>query len=247
MVRQSQAYAKVWLARANESWYYAPQRTWHHGLNPARTVLVTKLNHPLLLWLVLVLACGVLASCGEQTESAVLQPMQFAVDSTLLGSVVEDAALGLRFQPPRGWEAFSEDQVDSMRQATSGMGDMLLRPRYVFLHPEHGSVLTVSSLARDSSVTYAEQIASYEQALSGPLPAGAVKKAQFLKGNLPVTQFLIQTDAMVNFKLILQEAPGDLVQLDYLVPQSLYPQTARMLESSIGSIARYHEKTHSNQ
>jgi hypothetical protein len=185
------------------------------------------------------LVCGVLASCGEQTESTALQPMQFAVDSTLLGSVVEDAALGLRFQPPKGWEAFSEEQIDSMLEATLGMGDKLLRPRYVFLHPEQGSVLTVSSLARDSSVTYAEQMASYEQALSGSLPPGAVKKAEFLKGSLPVTQFLIQTEAMVNFKLIFQESPGDLAQLDFLIPQSLYPQTARMLESSIGSIARH--------
>ena len=190
-------------------------------------------------WGSLVVMLVWLAACGGESETTHLQPMQFAVDSTLLGPVVEDADLGLRFQPPRDWEALSEAQVDSIRFAAR-TGDMeRLRPKHVFLHPEQRSVLTVSTLLRDTTVTFAEQMASYEQALASQFPEGAVQKARFLKDDMPVTQFLIQTGEVVNFKIILFEAARHLPQLDYLVPRSQYPQTARSIESSIGSLSRF--------
>lgn len=180
-----------------------------------------------------------LGACGGEPETAHLQPMQFAVDSTLLGTVVEDADLGLRFQPPRGWEALSAAQVDSIRFALRTVETERLRPKHVFLHPGQRSVLTVSTLLRDTTVTFAEQMASYEQALASQFPEGAVQKARFLKDDMPVTQFLIQTGEVVNFKIILFEGARHLPQLDYLVPRTQYPQMARSLESSIGSISRF--------
>ncbi|HMB91124.1 MAG TPA: hypothetical protein VKP65_09780 [Rhodothermales bacterium] len=180
-----------------------------------------------------------LMACGGETETAQLQPMQFAVDSTLLGTMVEDADLGLQFQPPKGWEALAEEQVDSIRFATRTEEVERLRPKHVFLHPEQRSVLTVSTLLRDTTVTFAEQMASYEQALASQFPEGAVRRARFLKDNIPVTQFLIQTGEVVNFKIILFEAVNNLPQLDYLVPRNQYPQTARSIESSIGSLSRF--------
>lgn len=179
-----------------------------------------------------------LAACGGEPRFDV-KPMQFNIDAASLGEPVSSPDLGIQFQPPIGWEPFPAAQVDSVGRALEWEETAVdLVPRYVFLHPTRGSVLSVALLQREDSVTFEEQMAKYGQVLARHVSGDSLRQGAFLKDDLHIQQFLLQPPGVVNFKLVLESETNDLLQFDYVVPRQYYPAEIKAIESSIGSIRR---------
>jgi hypothetical protein len=63
-----------------------------------------------------------------------------------------------------------------------------------------------------------------------------VKKAVYMKDGIKITQFLIQKNNIVNFRLLFNNGDGKLLQFDYLAGIRDYSLEVKAIESSIGSI-----------
>ena len=188
---------------------------------------------------VLLLGVVLLAGCGAEPRSDV-QPMQFDVDPSRLGAVVEAADHGIRFQAPTGWEPLAASAIDSIGRAVALAGDVFdLRPRYVFLDPSTGSLLSVATIRLPDSLTFDEQIAHYGALLADQFPSDTLRQGQYLKDGIHIAQFLVQSSGRVTFKLLFESPFGTLLQFDYLVPAAQYPGQIKAIESSIGSIQRH--------
>lgn len=176
--------------------------------------------------------------CGQQDEeaSSAIPRMSFDVDTTRLGAPVQAADYDVAFRPPAGWALLSSAELDSMSQAGAALSDTAaLRPLYVFLDSTQGSVLSVGRLRLDTTATFGEQMQQYGASLQQQF-GDTLRQAQFMKDDLYMAQFLAQPEGLVNFKLVFEAPSDDVLQFDYVVPQSVYPQEVRSVESSIGSI-----------
>ncbi len=188
---------------------------------------------------VFLLGVVLLAGCGEQPRSDV-QPMQFDVDPSRLGAAVEAADYGIRFQAPAGWEPLAASAIDSIGRAVALLGEVFdLRPRYVFLDPSSGSLLSVATISLPDSLPFDEQIAHYGVLLAEQFPSDTLRQGQYLKDGIHIAQFLVHPPGRVTFKLLFESPSGTLLQFDYLVPEAQYPGQIKAIESSIGSIQRH--------
>jgi hypothetical protein len=188
---------------------------------------------------VFVLAFVVVWCVGcEQQEERQPKRMQFAVDSSLLGDTVELTARGVRFRPPRMWQALTGAQVDQVKQALarSQSDSFSVRPARVFMDDSSQSLLIASTLNQPDARDFSQHMQAYARMLNKQHGKNAVRKTKFRKENLQMTQFLVQNRGRVNFKLIFDTPAPDLVQLDYVVPQDQYRGEVKSIESSIGSI-----------
>ena len=67
--------------------------------------------------------------------------------------------------------------------------------------------------------------------------AGAtVQQAEYIKDGIHVAQFLVQAKGYVTFTLFFTSSSDGVLQFDYIVPRASYPEQAKAIESSIGSI-----------
>lgn len=176
--------------------------------------------------------------CGQERQEASsdMPRMSFDVDTTRLGAPVQAAAYDIAFRPPAGWAPLSSAELDSMSHAGTALSDTAaLRPLYVFLDATQGSVLSVGRLRLDTTATFGEQMKQYGASLNQQF-GDTLRQAQFMKDELYMAQFLAQPEGLVNFKLVFEAPSEGLLQFDYVVPQSVYPQEVRSVESSIGSI-----------
>ena len=173
-----------------------------------------------------------LAACGGETRPD-LQPMAFNIDPSQVEAPVEAVALGIRFQPPAGWMPLSAAVLDSIGQVLSAEA-LDLQPQYVYSHPANGSVLNVATI--ENTATLGEQVMRHGEALATKHPGAPVQQDQYLKDNIHIAQFLLQSGGYVTFTLFFASSKGGLIQFDYIVPQASYPEQIKAIESSIGSI-----------
>ncbi|MBK8130786.1 MAG: hypothetical protein IPK53_18400 [bacterium] len=98
-----------------------------------------------------VLALSLLmAACSRDKSAApdgVFEPLEFNVDSTLLGSVIEVG--GVRLQAPAQWaEVDSSTFARILDVAARDTSELRLLPTYVFKHVSGGPMLLVSTFPR---------------------------------------------------------------------------------------------------
>lgn len=193
--------------------------------------------------LVVALAVGVLAVGGcRDAEPPGPPPMQFDVDPQRLGPVVTLPSDSLAFQPPVGWKAVATpavpDSLAAAAPAATGAERPGLEPLHVFMDENTGSVLSVARLRLPGPGEFDAQVRRYAADLNDRFAGDSLRQASFTNGDVHVVQFLVQPEGLVNFKLVLAGQADDLVQFDYVVPQTAYPSVVKALESSIGSIRR---------
>lgn len=180
--------------------------------------------------------CILSVGCARE-ETAPLAQMEFRVDSTLLGAVIEVPNHDLRFNPPVGWASISDSGVVQVNEEAPGEeGAITVEAAHLFFHPTHRSVLSVSVLRQVAGGRFEERIAAYAEVLKDAFPGPELKQTAFRKDGLHIVQFLARPEGLVNFKIVLDTPSADLIQFDYVVPQPFYEEQVRAIESSIGSI-----------
>ncbi len=182
----------------------------------------------------LLLGVSLLAACGGEPRPDV-EPMEFSVDPSRLGAPVEAIDLGIVFRPPAGWMPLLATDLDSIGRAIAGNA-LDLRPHYVFAHPSNGSLLNVATVGQADSLTLGEQVARYRDVLAAQDAGATVQQAEYLKDGIHVAQFLVQAKGYVTFTLFFASSRDGVLQFDYIVPRASYPEQAKAIESSIGSI-----------
>ncbi len=186
--------------------------------------------------LVFVILLLLSSACSRSTQPAGESPvqMEFSVVEALLDPAVQLEHPAFSIRPPKDWAELDSSRVGPLGGILSAQLDssFLLCPERVFLNPATGSALFLSSWSTDSSRSW-KQVEAQQRARLDELAAGrSIKHDSFVLADQACLQSLIQDSALVNFKLLL--ACG--VQLDYLVPRTVYESQVELIESSLGSV-----------
>ena len=187
------------------------------------------------------LSITLLASCGQSNEpSQQFEELSFAVDKSLLGPSFTDSTLGFSFHPPMGWEKVPDTTMVKARETLSDVigqeSDSQVSSLRFFINLEKGSSCVLSRLlGLDLSGQVQGSLEEFESQLRDKFPGANVKKGAFRIDDLKVFQFLVTDDQRVIFKLVCWGSPKQIIQVDYVVPRSVYRQQIKAIESSIGS------------
>lgn len=171
----------------------------------------------------------------DKTSSQEVAELVFEVDSTRLELTSHDRYLSIQFNSPKGWtlipkrlfEAFSKQDSSIFLQGA----DFKITPISIFLNQESKSLLYISQIHGIQDSASVDKYKALIQRTFSPTKVG-----DFLKDNILFTQYLIQNENHVNFKLLFFNSKNQLVQFDYIIPKDFYVSELKAIESSIGSI-----------
>ena len=175
--------------------------------------------------------------CSNQEQQSNSQSLElsFDVDSTKIGSFVENTDFGFSFGTPKGWTKIPDALFAEFSKQTPGVqvngSQFVCSPVAIFLNKDNQSLLYISHIqAADDSIA----INSYQRMIQARF--STAKTGDFINNNIRFRQFLIQDEMRINFKLLFFNSKNRLFQFDYIVPKKFYVPELKAIESSIGSI-----------
>ncbi len=185
----------------------------------------------------------VYSSCGtdNQKEKNELPQMHFNVESQLLGNEITDMKNGVRYSPPKNWTILSDEIFnkvsEQVKSQISNNSEIVYTPVAIYANPNDNSFLSFGYVdIKENTSGYDSQIRRYADILSEQFDSSSVKSTQFLKDDIKITQYLVQKNNLVTFKLLLKGTNNKLLEFDYIVPKNNYGNEIKAIESSIGSI-----------
>lgn len=185
----------------------------------------------------------ILSACGKEESSPALAENEilFNVDSTLVQSAYSPADFAFRFHPPVKWDALSDEMLrevhTSLKPYLEVTADFQIRPLQFFLHPEKQSLLVVSHIAgADTAMAPTALLDSYTTAVRTTFALNNIEEHRYTKAGLPMIQYMLQKQENIVFKILFSDSSNQLIQLDYVVPRSIFMEEAKAIESSIGTI-----------
>jgi len=159
----------------------------------------------------------------------------FEVDSTQIELTNYGQDLGIQFNTPKEWNLIPQSLFKefSKQIATNFLegNDFKAKPISIFLNQQNKSCLYISQFQNLQDSTSVKKYKDLIQRNFSPTKVG-----DFLKDDIIFTQYLIQNDAQINFKLLFFNSKNQLIQFDYIVPTNSYLSELKAIESSIGSI-----------
>lgn len=193
-------------------------------------------KNSLIFMLMLVLSFSV-HTCGNREKPETDPELIFEIDSTLVGPEIKLEEYNLSVSPPAGWDVLDSNLQDSLKAVVlsrlSGSEGFLIDPLEIIWEPKTSSILSISRIELENDSV---QIKDYYNAVEKSFKDQSIKKGYFRSRGLPFTQYLIQGNSQVAFKLITQATEKGHVQFDYVIPLNHYMDQLKAIESSIGSI-----------
>lgn len=174
-------------------------------------------------------------SCSSKTQE---DSIQFSIDKNLLENSIAIDSLNFSFSPPLGWLADSSKFLNHTIQKYQDeeISTYSIHINEVFYDSSLTSFCSVSLIHSTDSLDINYFTDQFNFILLKQLSPENVKKARFTSNGMEIIQFLIMTETKVLFKLFFQPTNKYILQLDYAIDRSIYPNYIKKIESSIGSI-----------
>jgi len=181
----------------------------------------------------LVLVC--LFSCGSKSQQ---DSVQFNIDKSLLSESLKIDSLGFTFAPPVGWTIDSSKAVDQTlhKFQNKELNSYSISIKNIFYDSTSANFCSISVIQSDDSADLNYFVKNFYDILTSQIKSEDIKQARFFKEGLEITQFLIMNEKSVIFKLYFQPINTYIIQIDYAIDRSIYPNYIKKIESSIGSI-----------
>lgn len=186
-----------------------------------------------------VIACS---QHSEPKKTSGNNQMAFEVQRERLGDSLGSQRCGVSIFIPRDWKPLAPEMLEQMRSRIAALtpdsAAFRLQPEYVFAKQQTGVSLTLSRIQfRDTTLSGSVRLQHYTASLLAANPdTNTAKKAEFLKGTIPITQFFLRQQQQIAYKLLFLNARNELIQLDYVLPLQVFEAEIKAVESSIGSM-----------
>ncbi|MCE2733932.1 MAG: hypothetical protein LW821_11250 [Flammeovirgaceae bacterium] len=161
--------------------------------------------------------------------------LQFTINPDLLGFVHTDTNSGFTVSIPKGWLPLSVFDSVVQNKFTVVEDSLSLGTIYLDSLQQGGSVF-IYSLPEADTVTLAKIYQNPDSAFNQQKIWQQILKSTFYHNGLRIRQYLLQSNDLVTFKLVITEGTRYPVQLDYVLSRNTYMQHVKKIESSIGSI-----------
>lgn len=178
-------------------------------------------------------------SCSKQKapRETMFEKLEFKVDSSKLGEVVETG--GVRFHAPKEWLLVDSETISQIAGvAKRDTTEMQLMPLYAFKREGGGPMLLVSTFPRAvhlgaGFIPWAGEVA---RVYKSQRTDAVVQEHWIHVGGIEALQLYSQSGTLVHVKIILHASEP--VSLDYTVPVELWPEEVRAIESSLASLRK---------
>jgi hypothetical protein len=181
----------------------------------------------------------VLFSCGKGKNNNEEQE-NFSVDKSLLGIEVVDADLGIKFNSPVNWnlrQTMISRKIESRGDISNPGSSFIYQPTYVFFNDSTGALLSIGKvITSDSTLSRSEKINYYKGLISAKTPKNILSSTSFINSKIYFSQFKIQKENLISFKLIFENLKGEIIQFDYSIRSDYLDGMQQSIKSSIGSI-----------
>lgn len=185
----------------------------------------------------------------EPQQKTTVENLMFSTVDSLLSQRTVDSVLSISYRPPKGWERVSRQTVDMAMKKVSRKLQLASKPgtniRNVFQDRLSGATAVLSKMsAFDLSDTTA-LLQSTSQYFKSKDSAAVVRSATFRYGPFSVFQVMVVSNPNVILKMLFKprDAASPAFEWEFDVPQMLYPDKARTIESVVGSL-QIHKTIH---
>lgn len=173
----------------------------------------------------------ILAACKETRKQ--LPEMQFVINHDLLQEPVKDDKLAMGFCPPLQWNILSDSMQTVMKAAFAGKKSVQIEPREIFADSSYKNILFVCSLGENEKL----DSLYHESFMNDTNTWTQREKMDYYHNEYVVSQYLLQNQGMVNYKLVFSKDNQYLFQMDYIVQRPINEATLKAIESSIGTVS----------
>jgi hypothetical protein len=180
----------------------------------------------------------ILISCGkgkiEQNDSD-----YFLFDKSKLGIEIVDQDLGIKFYPPISWELrqTSISKKIEARDAANPNDHFIYEPTYVFFDNSSGGLLSVGKVVtNDTTLAKSARLNYYKGLISTKHKNDKLASGNFVHSKIYFSQFTIEKQNLISYKLIFENNAGQIIQFDYTIPADYSVTAQPLIKSSIGSI-----------
>ena len=181
----------------------------------------------------------ILSSCGKSKNSSD-ESEYFSFDKSSLGIEVVDVDLGIKFNPPEKWnlrQTMISRKIESRGDVSNPGDSFIYQPTYVFFNDSTGGLLSVGKvISSDSTLPKSARINYYKDVITEKTPKDNLSSASFINSKIYFSQFKIQKENLISFKLVFENIKGDIVQFDYTIRSDYLQGMLHSIKSSIGSI-----------
>jgi hypothetical protein len=181
----------------------------------------------------------VLISCAKDKNGSD-ESEYFSLDRSSLGIEVVDVDLGIKFNPPEKWnlrQTMISRKVESRGDISNPNDSFIYQPTYVFFNDSTGGLLSVGKVvSSDSTLAKSARINYYKGLITAKTPKDKVSSGSFVNSKLYFSQFKIQKENLISYKLIFENFKGEIIQFDYTIREDYLEGMLHSIKSSIGTI-----------
>ena len=202
-----------------------------------RVYFVTK--GKCILFCVCLITIFCVAGCKNQnSNSGSFKQMTFNIDSTQIGEQLALTEYKLKLNPPVNMEKSEEffKRLSANIEQTDKTENIFAAKPIAVLADKKLNILVISCIELYQKNPSEDGVKTVSEMIKKQFKSNNVKAAEFYKGDIKITQFLIQDSVNVIFKLLLTNPAKQIIQLDYVMPQVTYQNEIKAIESSIGTI-----------
>jgi hypothetical protein len=178
-------------------------------------------------------------SCSDKNDSpASKEELKFNIDRNLIADKIDLDEYNISFSPPVNWGAISGSLFDSLSYLMKDQPiseEIKIIPLKVFSDSSSRSILNVTAIKVNAD-SQNNIINNLEKELLKKYGKTGLKRADYLKDDIPVTQFLITDNEVITFKILIINDVNQIIEFDYSTLKNSYPNEVKSIESSIGSI-----------
>ncbi|MBI1938753.1 MAG: hypothetical protein HYS25_11605 [Ignavibacteriales bacterium] len=177
-----------------------------------------------------------LNSCSDKKD-AEDSSSYFSFDKSKIGIEVADQELGIKFNPPAGWDLTPASISKKIESRGSANDSFIYKPTYIFFNGTTGSLLSVGKvITNDSTLSKSSVLNYYKGLISSKHKNDKLSIGKFINSKIAFTQFEIRKENLLSFKIIFENRNREIIQFDYTIRQNSFDKSESVIKASIGSI-----------
>lgn len=190
------------------------------------------------LYIALLLSSLVLYSCSSSPNSEHQKnDLAFNVDENILDASYIDTLKKIQLRVPKGWIDLTELPDNELKLKFSSLVKIDSTIKSIFVDTLNNASLFYRVINIQSN-TLERIFNNPDSAYNSQQQWSSILKSNFILNGISVSQFLLQSNDLVNFRLISRENSPHQFQIDYILSRESYLLQVKKVESSIGSTRR---------
>lgn len=177
-------------------------------------------------------------ACSKQESSDNRDQMFFNVDTSLIQKEVAFSDIGIKIAAPKSWILLDSTKIPKINARSENAPPISVDSmvaRAIYLDTLTKSLMVVSKIITPKK--FEMLVRKYDTVMGKYYDSFTSQKASFKKGNMSITQYLLQNQQIVNFRFLGHTPSKSIFQIDFVIPKKIYSEEiAKAVESSLGTL-----------